>query len=235
MNMPVSIRLELAIKRVADVLVAGTGIVVATPLLACIAAAIKLEDPRSPLFFNDRVMGRGESRFLMLKFRTMVPHEISYADRPEVHRDSPLVTRVGAVLRRWKLDELPQLLNVVAGHMSVVGPRPMDVARFERATPFQRQRLIVRPGLTGWAQVNGNINWSWGDRMEMDVWYLDRWSLALDLRILRATVPSILAGERHGGAPPSRVTDHSYRVPWPGFGRFTRGRSFDPADKVART
>jgi lipopolysaccharide/colanic/teichoic acid biosynthesis glycosyltransferase len=235
MNVPVSIRLELAVKRVADVLVAGAVLVLVTPLLACIAAAIKLEDPSSPLFFNDSVMGRRESRFRMLKFRTMVPHEISYTNRPEVHRDSPLVTRVGAVLRRWKLDELPQLLNVVAGQMSVVGPRPMDVARFERATPFQRQRLLVRPGLTGWAQVNGNIHWSWDERMEMDVWYLDRWSLTLDLRILCATVPSILGGEQRGDAAPSRITDRSYRVPWPGFGRFRRGSSLDPADKVART
>ncbi len=214
---------------------ASLALLMCAPVLLVIAVAIEVEDPYSPLFFNDWVMGRGQTRFRMFKFRTMAPHEITYTDRPEVHQGSPLVTRVGAVLRRSKLDELPQLINVLAGQMSLVGPRPMDPIRFDRATTFERQRLLMRPGLTGWAQVNGNIHWTWAERMEMDVWYVDRWALALDLRILCATAPAILLGERRGAASVARVTDHGYRVPWPGFGRFSRGSSIDPAGKMART
>jgi hypothetical protein len=87
----------------------------------------------------------------------------------------------------------------------------------------------MRPGLTGWAQVNGNIHWSWPERMQMDVWYVDRWSLLLDLRILRATLPVILGGERRGERPPERVTDDTYRVAWPGFGRH-RGAGPEPQE-----
>jgi len=233
MNIPLSIQFELAVKRLIDIIAGAAALVLLSPLLACIAAAIKIEDRRSPLFFNDWVMGRGQSRFKMVKFRTMMPHEISYTDRPEVHTGSPLVTHVGRVLRRWKLDELPQFLNVVAGQMSLVGPRPMDPVRFERATPFQRQRLLVRPALTGWAQINGNIQWSWEDRMEMDVWYLDQWSLGLDLAIFGRTIPSIVSGEKRSDHSPARISDHDYRVPWPGFGRF-RGRSAELAKNVTR-
>jgi lipopolysaccharide/colanic/teichoic acid biosynthesis glycosyltransferase len=88
------------------------------------------------------------------------------------------------------------LWNVLRGDMSLVGPRPMDPVRYARATEFQRQRLLMRPGLTGWAQVNGNINWSWDARMEMDVWYIANWSLRLDLRILLMTIPVLLMSER---------------------------------------
>jgi lipopolysaccharide/colanic/teichoic acid biosynthesis glycosyltransferase len=188
----------------------------ASPLLAAIALAIKIESPRDPLFFNDTVMGRGATRFRMLKFRTMRPHSIDYERRTEVSLDNPLITRVGGVLRRFKLDELPQLWNVVRGDMSLVGPRPMDTARYGRATEFQRQRLLMRPGLTGWAQVNGNINWSWDERMEMDVWYIAHWSLALDLRILAMTAPVLIMSERPRDVGSRRITDPSFRVDRPG-------------------
>src|SRR5262249_18459283 len=150
----------LTLKRAFDVLVSAAALALASPLLLLIALAIKIEGPRHPLFFNDTVMGRDAARFRMCKFRTMVPHAIDYETRAEVTSGNPHVTRVGAVLRRLKLDELPQLWNVLRGEMSVVGPRPMDPVRYGRATEFQRQRLLMRPGLTGWAQVNGNINWS---------------------------------------------------------------------------
>src|SRR4051812_24697166 len=133
----------LAVKRAFDIATSATALLLASPLLALVAIAIKLEGPRHPLFFNDTVMGRAATRFTMFKFRTMVPHAIDYASRPEVTSGNPHVTRVGAVLRRLKLDELPQLWNVLRGDMSVVGPRPMDPVRYERATPFQRQRLIM--------------------------------------------------------------------------------------------
>ncbi len=211
-------RLQLAVKRLIDLVIASAALMLCAPLLAAIALAIKLESPRVPMFFNDTVMGLGESRFTMLKFRTMIPHEINYGDRREVTAGSPLVTRVGAVLRRWKLDELPQFWNVLRGQMSLVGPRQMDPVRFDRATDFQRQRLLMRPGLTGWVQVNGSIQWSWEQRMEMDIWYVGHWSLALDARILCRTVPTILFGERRN-ADAERVTDRSCRVWWPGADR----------------
>jgi len=208
----------LAIKRALDVLVAAVALCALAPVIVLIAIAIKLESPRLPLFFNDIVMGRDATQFRMLKFRTMRPHAIDYERRPEVALDNPLVTRVGAVLRRFKLDELPQLWNVLRGDMSLVGPRPMDPVRYRRATPFQRQRLLMRPGLTGWAQVNGNITWSWDARMEMDVWYIAHWSLGLDLRILLMTVPVLVLHERKRDVGACRISDPAFRVGRPGSG-----------------
>jgi lipopolysaccharide/colanic/teichoic acid biosynthesis glycosyltransferase len=206
----------LSLKRVFDVIVSAAALIVVSPLLVLIALAIKIEKPRLPLFFNDIVMGKGATRFRMYKFRTMIPHAIDYQARPEVTRGNPYVTRTGAVLRRCKLDELPQLWNVLRGDMSVVGPRPMDPVRYERATPFQRQRLLMRPGLTGWAQVNGNISWSWEERMQMDVWYIAHWSLALDVRILAMTVPVLILSERPRDVGSRRIADPNYRVDRPG-------------------
>jgi lipopolysaccharide/colanic/teichoic acid biosynthesis glycosyltransferase len=206
----------LAVKRAFDIVVAAAALVVTAPLIALVALATKLESPHLPLFFNDTVMGRNAARFRMFKFRTMRPHAIDYEHRPEVTADNPLVTRVGRVLRRAKLDELPQLWNVLRGDMSIVGPRPMDPVRYGRATEFQRQRLLMRPGLTGWAQVNGNINWSWDARMEMDVWYIAHWSLTLDLRILVMTIPVLITSERPRDVGSRRITDQNFRVERPG-------------------
>jgi lipopolysaccharide/colanic/teichoic acid biosynthesis glycosyltransferase len=208
--------MTLAVKRAFDVLVSAAALVLVSPLLLAIAVAIKLEGPRHPLFFNDTVMGRGATRFRMFKFRTMVPHAIDYEARPEVTPGNPHVTRVGGGLRRFKLDELPQLWNVLRGDMSIVGPRPMDPVRYGRATAFQRQRLLMRPGLTGWAQVNGNINWSWDARMEMDIWYIAHWSLALDCRILAMTIPVLIMSERPRDVGSRRITDATFRVDRPG-------------------
>ncbi|HXT31773.1 MAG TPA: sugar transferase [Vicinamibacterales bacterium] len=208
--------MTLAVKRGLDAAVATAGLIALSPLLLAVALAIKIESPRLPLFFNDTVMGRDGVRFRMRKFRTMLPHPIDYDHRPEVTSGNPLVTRVGAVLRRLKLDELPQLWNVLRGDMSLVGPRPMDPARYARATEFQRQRLLMRPGLTGWAQVNGNINWTWDARMEMDVWYIANWSLRLDLRILLMTIPVLLVSERRRDVGTRRITDPNFRVNRPG-------------------
>ena len=208
--------MTLALKRLLDAFAAAAALCLALPLLAAIAVAIKIESPRLPLFFNDMVMGRGGRRFRMFKFRTMLPHAIDYHHRPEVTSGNPLVTRVGGVLRRLKLDELPQLWNVLRGDMSLVGPRPMDPIRYSRASEFQRQRLLMRPGLTGWAQVNGNITWSWDARMEMDVWYIAHWSLRLDLRILLMTVPVLLMSERPRDVGSCRITDAAFRVERPG-------------------
>ena len=192
--------MTLAVKRGLDAAVATAGLIALSPLLLAVALAIKIESPRLPLFFNDTVMGRDGVRFRMRKFRTMLPHPIDYDHRPEVTSGNPLVTRVGAVLRRLKLDELPQLWNVLRGDMSLVGPRPMDPARYARATEFQRQRLLMRPGLTGWAQVQYSYGASVEDafnKLEYDLFYLKNFSLTFDLAILFRTVRIVLGG--YGG------------------------------------
>ena len=204
------IAFRLALKRCIDFAVALVGLVVLSPLLALIALAIKLESPRDPIFFNDFVMGRGERKFKMFKFRTMVPHEIDYQNRPEVRPGDPRVTRVGAILRRILLDELPQLLNVLLGQMSLVGPRPMDPFRFAGSNEFHRQRLLMRPGMTGWAAVNGNTLWSWEERMDMDIWYIANWSLLLDMKILLATISLIVFGQQKKDTIYGRITDHNH-------------------------
>ena len=208
--------LKLALKRSIDFTAALVGLVILSPLLGLIALAIKLESPRDPIFFNDFVMGRGQRKFKMFKFRTMVPYEIDYSNRPEVRPGDPLVTRVGTALRRTLLDELPQLVNVLLGQMSLVGPRPMDPFRFAGSNEFQRQRLLMRPGMAGWAAVNGNTIWSWEERMEMDIWYVANWSLSLDMKILLATISLIAFGQRKKDTVHGRITDHNYRIKWPG-------------------
>lgn len=221
------IRAGLAVKRTLDIAIALIGLTVLLPLLGLIALAIKVESPRDGVFFNDSVMGRGLSTFRMFKFRTMIPHRIEYTNRPEIGPDHPLVTRTGKILRGLKLDELPQLLNVLRGQMSLVGPRPMDPVRFAHATDFQRQRLLMRPGLTGWSQVNGNITWSWSERMEMDIWYVAYWSFWLDVRIIVSTIPVIVRGEAKTRFAARRITDSHYRLSRPGAARFGEAPTSD--------
>jgi lipopolysaccharide/colanic/teichoic acid biosynthesis glycosyltransferase len=226
--MPAYLKIQLALKRGLDLLCALVGLVLMLPVLILIAAAIKIESPRYPLFFNDFVVGRKGRRFKMFKYRTMVPHEIDYDSRPEIRPGNPLVGRVGRVLRRLKLDELPQLWNVLRGDMSLVGPRPMDPVRFARSSDFQKQRSMMRPGLSGWAQVNGNTYWSWDERIEMDLWYIDNWSFWLDLMIMARTVSVLLFGEQpKDQAAAKRIVDTDYRVAWPGQKVFAFGNGAD--------
>jgi lipopolysaccharide/colanic/teichoic acid biosynthesis glycosyltransferase len=181
--------------RAADVLIASIALVLTSPVLLVAALAIKL-DSRGPAIYRSRRVGRGGAEFELLKLRTMHPgNEPVGVGTPVLGRD-PRVTRAGHLLRRLSLDELPNLVNVLRGEMAVVGPRPTLAAQVERYTPHQRRRLDVRPGLTGWAQVNGRAGIPWEERIELDVWYTDHRSLALDLRILARTVRLLLTG--HG-------------------------------------
>ncbi|HSJ18583.1 MAG TPA: sugar transferase [Solirubrobacterales bacterium] len=181
--------------RAADVLLAALGLLLAAPVLVVATIAIRLETPGSVIYRQQRV-GIGGCRFAMYKLRTMVtgsdptPEEVW---EPLLEGD-PRVTRVGAVLRRLSLDEVPNLVNVLRGEMAIVGPRPTISEQVAQYTPRQRRRLEVRPGITGWAQVNGRGSLSWEERIELDVWYVDNRSLALDLRILARTVRLILTG-----------------------------------------
>ncbi len=179
-------------KRILDLALVLPLLVLTAPLLACIAVWIKL-DSRGPVLFHQTRVGQGGRLFSILKFRTMVVDAEQRGYYTAEH--DPRITRCGALLRRTSLDELPQLLNILRGEMSVVGPRPTLPYQVEQYTPRQRRRLAVKPGVTGWAQVNGRNRLSWPQRIERDVWYVEHQSLWLDLRILARTLRVWLRGE----------------------------------------
>jgi lipopolysaccharide/colanic/teichoic acid biosynthesis glycosyltransferase len=185
------------VNRALDVVLAGAGLVLASPLLAGAALATKLGD-RGPVLYRQTRVGRGGEDFEMLKLRTMVVGAEGMGAGPAVDAGDSRITRVGSILRRTSIDELPQLWNVVRGDMSLVGPRPTFRYQVEEYDEFQRRRLEVRPGLTGWAQVNGRAALSWPERIELDVWYVDNRSLALDLKILLRTPLVLFRGTYRG-------------------------------------
>jgi lipopolysaccharide/colanic/teichoic acid biosynthesis glycosyltransferase len=176
-------------------LLALAGLVLSSPVLAIAAAAIKLES-RGPVLYRQRRVGKDGEPFEMLKLRTMVQGAEHIGAGMAVNQGDPRITRVGALLRRFSLDELPNLVNVLRGDMAIVGPRPTIQAQVDQYTDRQLRRLEVRPGITGWAQVNGRASLPWHERIELDVWYVDHRSPALDARILGKTARMLLTG--HG-------------------------------------
>ena len=181
--------------RALDIVVASAALLVLSPLLALAALLIKLES-RGAVFYRQRRVGRGGRPFEMWKLRTMVPGAETMGAGLYVLEGDSRITRVGRRLRRFSLDELPNLVNVVRGEMAIVGPRPTVQQQVDRYTERQRRRLEVKPGITGWAQVNGRATLPWPDRIELDVWYVEHRSLVLDLRILAKTVRMLASG--HG-------------------------------------
>ena len=181
--------------RALDVLVAALALAVTSPLLAICALAIKLTSA-GPVIYRQQRVGRNGEPFDLLKLRTMVVGAEHTGAGLYIEDRDPRITRVGRLLRRFSLDELPNLFNVLRGELAIVGPRPTVQSQVDRYTPHQRRRLEVRPGITGWAQVNGRTSLSWPERIERDVWYVDNRSLALDLRILLRTVRLLVTG--HG-------------------------------------
>ena len=166
----------------------------AAPLLALAAAAIKVSS-RGPAIYRQRRVGRNGVEFDLLKLRTMVSGAEQMGAGLAVDEDDSRITRVGALLRRWSLDELLNLVNVIKGDMSIVGPRPTVKSQVSQYTPRQRGRLAVAPGITGWAQVSGRAALPWHERIELDLWYIEHWSLRLDLRILARTARMLLSGK----------------------------------------
>jgi lipopolysaccharide/colanic/teichoic acid biosynthesis glycosyltransferase len=168
-------------------------LVLTSPVLLAAMLAIRIESPGSPIYRQRRVGKDGEP-FDMYKLRTMVADAEFIGDGLAVNRGDPRITRVGAFLRRFSIDELPNLVNVVRGEMAFVGPRPTIQAQVDQYTERQRRRLEVKPGLTGWAQIKGRASLPWHERIELDVWYVENKSFALDLRIVARTIWLLASG-----------------------------------------
>ena len=180
---------RLTIKRFLDVIVSGLALVILFIQFLIIGAAIKLES-KGPVFFRQERMGKDAKPFMIYKFRTML--QGSESIRYYIVSDNPSVTKLGRWMRRWGLDELPQLLNVLKSEMSLVGPRPTLRYQVENYNEEQKLRLNMKPGLTGWAQVNGRNKLNWSQRMKYDLWYTQHWSLRLDAKIFLLTPIAIL-------------------------------------------
>ena len=191
-------------KRLFDVVGAALALVVLAPLLAAIAVAVRLA-LGSPVIFRQGRPGLGGRPFVLLKFRTMTEPRDSSGRLLE---DAERLNGFGRLLRRTSLDELPELVNIVKGDMSLVGPRPLLLQYLARYSPVQFRRHAVRPGLTGWAEVNGRNAISWEARFDLDVWYVDHVSFLLDLKILRRTVAKVLTGE--GVSEPGHATRREF-------------------------
>jgi lipopolysaccharide/colanic/teichoic acid biosynthesis glycosyltransferase len=186
-----------ALNRALDAAAASLGLAAASPLLAVAALAIKLDDG-GPILYRQRRVGLGGAEFDLLKLRTMVVGAETSGAGFAVDEGDPRITRVGRVLRRLSLDEVPQLWNVVRGDMSLVGPRPTLAYQVEQYTRRQRRRLEVKPGITGWAQIHGRARLPWDERIELDVWYVEHRSPLLDLKILARTPLAVFSGTYKG-------------------------------------
>ena len=181
--------------RALDVALSAALLLITSPLLALAAIVIRLES-RGPVFYRQLRVGRAGEPFQLWKLRTMVPGAESMGAGLYVLEGDPRITRTGRLLRRFSLDELPNLVNVLRGDMAIVGPRPTVQEQVDRYTDRQRRRLEVKPGITGWAQVNGRTSLSWPERIELDVWYVEHRSMRLDIRILMKTARMLATG--HG-------------------------------------
>jgi len=181
-------------RRAFDVVVAAAGLLAASPFLLAAVVAIRLESPGSPIYRQRRV-GLDGRAFDVVKLRTMVSGAERLGAGLAVSEGDTRITRVGRVLRRTSLDEVPNLVNVLRGDMAIVGPRPTVPVQVQQYDARQRGRLAVRPGITGWAQVNGRAELPWSERIELDLWYIEHRSWALDLKILWRSVRIVFGGD----------------------------------------
>jgi lipopolysaccharide/colanic/teichoic acid biosynthesis glycosyltransferase len=195
-------------KRALDLLIAGAGAILSAPLVALLALAIRIESPGHPIYRQTRV-GKDGKLFEIYKLRTMVRGAEFTGAGLAIQEGDDRITRLGNFVRRYSLDELPNLWNVLRGEMSIVGPRPTLEVQVLQYTEHQRRRLEVKPGITGWAQINGRASLPWSERIELDIWYVEHRSLRLDLKILSRTWrlvtggQGLYKGERGGWHPPS--------------------------------
>lgn len=182
------------LRRLFDLVVAAAALVITSPLLLLAIVAVPLESRGSPIFRQRRV-GLDGRQFEVIKLRTMVSGAENLGAGLAVAENDERITRLGALLRRTSVDELPNLINVLRGEMAIIGPRPTVASQVEQYTPRQRGRLAVRPGITGWAQVNGRAGLPWDERIELDLWYIENRSWKLDRQILRRSFSTVLGGD----------------------------------------
>jgi lipopolysaccharide/colanic/teichoic acid biosynthesis glycosyltransferase len=180
--------------RALDLVLGLLGSILSAPLVALLVVGIRLESPGSAIYCQTRV-GRHGRQFQIFKLRTMVSGAEFTGAGLAIAEGDERITRMGRMLRRYSLDELPNLWNVVRGEMSIVGPRPTVQGQVDAYTERQRGRLAVKPGITGWAQVNGRASLPWPQRIDLDLWYVEHRSLALDLEIIARTVRMVLGGQ----------------------------------------
>lgn len=195
-------------RRLMDIVGSSIFLLFATPIFLVTSLAIWLTDGDGVFYRQTRVGLRGRP-FELLKFRSMRVNSLPLDDVTEIQEGHPLVTPVGRWIRRFKIDELPQLLNVLRGDMALIGPRPAVPEHLENYSSFQRRRLDVRPGMTGWAQVNGGIELTWPERIMLDVWYVDHCSFWMDLRILWRTAAVVLFGEQRNSRTLQEAIAHA--------------------------
>jgi lipopolysaccharide/colanic/teichoic acid biosynthesis glycosyltransferase len=198
----------LLVKEVFDKIVSFISLVVLLPLFLVVAILIKLDSPGPVFFLQDRV-GKDGKIFKVFKFRTMTSDAPEKTKGKYIDKSNPYVTRVGKILRRTGVDELPQLINVLKGEMSLVGPRPTLPYQVAKYNEYQRKRLLMKPGITSWALIHGRNKLTWPERIEYDVWYVDHWSFWLDTKILFKTVWVVAKGE---GLYADRETDEIAKV-----------------------
>lgn len=195
---------QRTMKRALDVVLSAAGLLLLSPVFLAVAVAIKRDSP-GPVFFRQKRAGVDEKVFVCYMFRSMYEdaerrqadlEAMNEADGPVFKiKDDPRVTRVGRFLRRWSVDELPQLINVLKGEMSVVGPRPLPLRDFERMGEFQKRRLAAIPGMTGYWQISGRSNLSFEEMVRLDLYYIENWSLSFDLKIILRTLGAVLRRE----------------------------------------
>jgi lipopolysaccharide/colanic/teichoic acid biosynthesis glycosyltransferase len=182
------------VRRALDLVIAGTVSALTAPVVALLALAVRLESPGHPIYTQTRV-GRDGALFEIYKLRTMVHGAEFTGAGLAIQEGDDRITRLGRFLRRYSLDELPNLWNVLRGEMSIIGPRPTLQVQVDQYTERERGRLAVKPGITGWAQVNGRASLPWSERIELDLWYVEHRTLKLDLEILMRTVRMVVTGQ----------------------------------------
>jgi len=198
---------SLIFKEILDRIVSFFALVILLPIFLIVAIIIKF-DSKGPVFFNQERVGKDGKVFKAIKFRTMVVDASEKTKGIYIDKENPYVTRIGKFLRRSGIDELPQVINVLKGDMSFVGPRPTLKYQVEKYNESQKKRLLMKPGITGWALVNGRNKLTWEERIKYDVWYVENWSFWLDIKILFKTVWVVAKGE---GLYADRETDEIAR------------------------
>lgn len=185
---------DALVRRALDLVIAGAVSAVTAPVVALLALAVRLESPGHPIYTQTRV-GKDGALFEIYKLRTMVRGAEFAGAGLAIQEGDDRITRLGRFLRRYSLDELPNLWNVLRGEMSIIGPRPTLQIQVDQYTERERGRLAVKPGITGWAQVNGRASLPWSDRIELDLWYVEHRTLSLDFEILVRTVRMVVTGQ----------------------------------------